>query len=89
MLVLTRSRPWAILVCVQVSLKYSTMLHIVTYSKLVSYCAMSKVLSHQPLTEEDRLPSQSSQRRFCDGQKGNWDIPFSHYFDFLLSASFF
>jgi len=63
MLVLTRSRTWAILVCVGVSLKRSIMLHIVTYTKLLAYCAMSKALSHQTFPEEARLPSQSSQCR--------------------------
>ena len=56
--------------CVEVSLKRSIMLHIVTYTKLLSYCAMSKALSYQSLTEEDRLPSQSSECRACDGQRG-------------------
>ena len=71
--------------CVEVSLKPSIMLHIVTYTKLLSYCAMSKVLSHQSFTEKDRLPSQSSQCRVCDGQRGTGTYLFHIILIFCVS----
>lgn len=83
--VLERSRPWAIFVYVEANLKRSIKLHIVTYTKLLSYCAMSKVLSHQPRTKEDRLPSQSSQCRVCDGQSGTGTYLFHTILIFCVS----
>jgi hypothetical protein len=49
---------------------------------------MSKELSHEPLTEEDGLPSQSSQCRFCDGQK-DWDIISFALFLFSVVSTIF